>query len=123
MPAASVPWCVPRPLEPGAAALPSPPARRVPMAPVVGPGVLLPGDDMRHAGRDLLVAAGAAVVLDGRGTADRPHHPVLAAPTLGLRQAVAVVVGTKNWSLAASRAVTAWGHGRHLVEGLQGYWL
>lgn len=90
----SEPRRVTGPLHPRGAAVLRVPARLVPVAAVVDARVLRPGHDMRDAGGDHLLAAGAAIGLALRaGARDVPHAPLLALPALR-RLPAAVAAGT-----------------------------
>src|SRR5262249_47872072 len=74
--ASAVPRRAARTLGERGAPVPGPPAAGVPVPPVgqVAALVRRPGDQVLHAGADLLIAAGAAGGLVGRG--NLTHHPV-----------------------------------------------
>ncbi|CAD5986679.1 protein of unknown function [Streptomyces sp. KY75] len=86
----------------------------MPVPAVLDAAELGPGDEVRDAGGDLLVAAGAAVPLAlGARAAHRAHRPLLALPALGgpspavpPQRRTGMLVGT----LAATGAVAARGH-------------
>jgi hypothetical protein len=63
-----------------------------------------PGDNVRHAWRDLLVAAGATIGLRGRGTGHGANHPVTVRPGLDS-------LGGTGWRLGGFAADPARAHG------------
>ncbi len=83
----------------------------MPVPAVVDVAVLRPGDDVRDAGRDLLVAAGAAVVLGRAAAPDLPYDPLLAAPLLGPFEPVTVAARAVDGLRTALLTVSTRGHG------------
>ena len=117
--ACSVARCAAAAQDVGAAPLPRIPAGPVPVPPVVDPGAVhRPGHHMADARRDLLIAAGAAVVAPG-GAGDRTHHPVLAPVGLGALQQRTPGGGSRLVGpvVGPSGAVAAGRHGESLSGG------
>ncbi|OFN76023.1 hypothetical protein HMPREF2526_10530 [Corynebacterium sp. HMSC070E08] len=96
------------------AILPPVPAVPVPVSTVLTAptGIPWPGHDVRHPGRDVLVASWADVILLGGSAADVPHDEGLAIgparPRHRLRAQESAAIARQRARFLADSAVAAW---------------